>query len=145
MTEEMTYDTLDQPTQEDLRSIDRGLHHYNLEHLGEAVINDYHKLAVVARDSEGVVRGGVHGDVAWQWLHIETLWVDAVWRGRGIGSALLQRIETQAVEKGARGSHLETTSFQALEFYRRHGYEVFGELEGKPQGVTWYYMKKSLE
>jgi hypothetical protein len=38
--------------------------------------------------------------------------------------------------------HLETTSFQALDFYLKNGYEVFGQLEGKPAGHTWYYLKK---
>ncbi|MGC9347452.1 MAG: GNAT family N-acetyltransferase [Anaerolineae bacterium] len=144
MTEELTFETLMGPSAEDLRPVDQGLHQYNVEHLGEDIIQDYHRLGVVARDGEDGIRGGVHGELAWEWLHIDTLWVDAAWRGQGIGSALLRSIENLAVERGARGAHLETTSFQAYEFYLRRGYEVFGELGDKPEGVTWYYMKKTL-
>jgi GNAT superfamily N-acetyltransferase len=144
MRSQVTYETLEHPDAEDLRPIDRGLHQYNVEHLGEEIIHDYHRIAVLARDGEGGIRGGVHGELAWTWLHIDTLWVDVAWRGRGIGSSLLTRIESVAIEKGARGAHLETTSFQAHEFYQRYGYEVFGALEDKPEGVTWYYMKKSF-
>lgn len=42
-------------------------------------------------------------------------------------------------------AHLETAEFQALAFYLKHGYEVFGRLPGKPAGHTWYYLKKDLE
>jgi ribosomal protein S18 acetylase RimI-like enzyme len=72
------------------------------------------------------------------------LWVNEKYRGQGIGSDLLKEIEAAAMTKGFYGSHLETTDFQAAEFYRKNGYEVFGELEGKPEGHTWFYMKKRL-
>jgi GNAT superfamily N-acetyltransferase len=142
MAEDVVYEILPQPVAQDLQSIDHGLHQYNVRHLGEEIIQDYCRLAVVARDEVRTIRGGVHGELVWEWLHIETLWVEAAWRGRGIGSQLLRRIEAIAIESGARGAHLETTSFQAHEFYQQHGYEVFGELNDKPEGVTWYYMKK---
>jgi hypothetical protein len=57
---------------------------------------------------------------------------------------LLKQIEAEAIAKGFHGSHLETTDFQAVDFYLQNDYEVFGELEGKPKGYTWYYMKKIL-
>jgi GNAT superfamily N-acetyltransferase len=120
------------------------LHEHNLAHLGAEVLNDYHRLAVVARDETGEVIGGIHGELVWEWLYIQSLWVDESHRGRGIGARLLAAIEAAAVAKGFTRSHLETTDFQALEFYLRHGYEVFGKLEGKPAGATWYYIKKDL-
>ena len=138
------YDLAFDPQAEDLAAIDRGLHEFNLANLGREVIDNYHRLAVVARDGDGQVVGGIHGELVWDWLYIQSLWVDPAWRDRGIGSQLVARIEAAAVAKGFSGSHLETTDFQALDFYRRQGYEVFGELEGKPAGSTWYYLKKPL-
>jgi GNAT superfamily N-acetyltransferase len=139
-----SYTTIFNPADEDLAVIDRGLHAYNLAHLGEEVIYHYHKVAILARDARGTVIGGIHGELAWTWLHIDTLWVDEDHRGAGVGSDLLARLEAAALVKGFYGAHLETTNFQARDFYLHHGYEVFGELEGKPEGVTWYYMKKRL-
>jgi hypothetical protein len=43
------------------------------------------------------------------------------------------------MDHGFHGCHLEATSIQALDFYLEHGYEVFGALEGKPAGSTWYF------
>jgi len=86
----------------------------------------------------------VHGEIFWDWLYVKTLWVSTEYRGRGIGRHLLSEIEETALQRGFRGSHLETTSFQALDFYQKLGYEIFGELEGKPAGTTWYFLKKVL-
>ena len=40
---------------------------------------------------------------------------------------------------------LDTTSFQALEFYKKLGYEVYGELNNYPINHTTYYLKKELK
>jgi ribosomal protein S18 acetylase RimI-like enzyme len=140
----MNFETVFNPSQESLAPIDRGLHEFNLSRLGQEIIFNYHKVLVTARDEDGTLIGGIHGEMFSDWLHIDTLWVDEKHRGRGIGSSLLKQIEKAAVSNGFSGGHTETTSYQALGFYLKHGYEVFGELEGKPAGSTWYYIKKRL-
>lgn len=140
----LTYETVFDPPAESLTPIEQGLHAFNLRHLGEEVIYTYHRVAIFARDEAGTVIGGIHGELAWDWLYIKSLWVEEAYRGQGIGTRLLQAIEEAAISKGFYKSHLETTGFQALEFYLNAGYEVFGELEGKPAGSTWYYIKKEL-
>lgn len=142
--EEPGYETVFDPAPEDQGVIDRGLHEFNLGHLGEQVICDYHRVAVLARDQAGNVIDGVHGELCWDWLYIKTLWVEQQHRGQGIGTRLLHEIERAAISKGFYKSHLETTSFQALGFYEKHGYQVFGTLEGKPAGSTWYYVQRDL-
>ena len=42
---------------------------------------------------------------------------------------------------GVHRAYLETTDFQALDFYVGLGYEVFAQLENQPPGHTCYYMK----
>lgn len=138
------YETALNPLQEQLAPIDQGLHEYNLAQLGEEVIYNYHKVLVTARDESGRLVGGIHGEMFSDWLHIDTIWVEEQQRGHGIGSGLLRKIEQAASSNGFFGSHTETTSFQALDFYLSNGYQVFGELEGKPAGSTWYYLKKNL-
>jgi GNAT superfamily N-acetyltransferase len=133
------------PAPEDLQAIERGLHEYNVAHLGQEVVHNYHRVAVLARDEEGTVIGGIHGELVWEWLYVQSLWVAETHRGKGIGSRLMASIEKAATSKGFCHSHLETTDFQALGFYLTNGYEVFGKLEGKPAGATWYYLKKELE
>jgi GNAT superfamily N-acetyltransferase len=70
--------------------------------------------------------------------------VDEAYRHQGVGARLIKMIEETALSKGITKSHLETTSFQALDFYRKQGYVIFGHLDDKPIGHTWYYMKKEV-
>ena len=39
---------------------------------------------------------------------------------------------------------LSTFSFQARDFYQRHGYRVVGQLDDYPPGETFYWMRKEL-
>ena len=55
---------------------------------------------------------------------------------------LLQKLEEYAFSKGITNYHLETTSFQALEFYKKQGYELFGELPDMPPSFTSYFLMK---
>ena len=138
------YQALVDPAREITAAIDRGLHQHNLEQLGNETLNRYAALAVVARNKMGEMIGGIHGELVWDWLSIETLWVREDHRGQGVGSTLLVEIERHALSRGFTNSQVETTDFQALDFYRQHGYCVFGRLEGKPAGHTYYYLKKKL-
>ena len=67
------------------------------------------------------VVAGLICDVAYGWLTIETLWVSANQRGQRLGSRLLAAGEELGKARGCHGAHLTTYSFQAPEFYERHG------------------------
>lgn len=89
--------------------------------------------------------GGVVGSMVWGLLYIQLLAVDHVYRGKGIGADLLQAIEDQARQQGAKVSELTTMSWQAPHFYMKYGYTIFGEIHDIPiEGQTKYYMKKNL-
>nr|WP_256353379.1 GNAT family N-acetyltransferase [Aeromonas sp. sif2416] len=100
------------------------------------------RIASFVKDEEGRVRGGILGEIKWGWLHIEGLWVDEPIRQDGWGARLLATLEQAAQARGITRIHLETTSFQALPFYRKQGYAVFGELPDMPPGHTSYFLKK---
>ncbi len=138
------FDTIVDPAAADLEVLARGIEAYNEAHLGAGAVTRDAKFAVFARDGMGQIVGGAYGDLRWDWLMVKMLWVAEAHRGQGIGSQLLARAEAQARARGVGHSHLETTDFQALGFYRKHGYQVFAQLEGKPAGHTWYYLKKDL-
>jgi ribosomal protein S18 acetylase RimI-like enzyme len=106
---------------------------------------DHHRaLVLLARDQKEIIVGGLVGITYWCWLHIDILWVAESLRQQGIGQQLLQKAEEQAVKRGCLSSHLETHTFQALGFYEKHGYQVFGELPDLPSGYTKYFLKKNL-
>ena len=105
---------------------------------------EYYPLCVLLKSDHGEILGGVLGHIWAKCCHIAFLWVAPIVQGRGHGSALLQTAEAQAAERGCRVVQLETFSFQAPEFYARHGYETIGVLEDFPPGHDKHFLKKSL-
>ena len=90
----------------------------------------------------GELVGGVAGRFAWDWFRLDFLWVADALRGQGYGRQLLEQAEQLARAHGCRGAHLDSFSFQNVDFYRRMGYEVFGQLADYPAGATHYFLKK---
>ena len=127
---------------DDILAIRRGLGAFNVRRVPE--LKDYLSadLDVIKRAENHQIIGGVLGEVSWGWLYIDTLWVDEALRGGGHGRMLLMVIEQEAYRRGARGSYLFTTSFQALPFYQKYGYEIFGQVQDRPPGHTFYYLRK---
>ena len=52
--------------------------------------------------------------------------------------------EAEARQRGAQNAYLDTFSFQAPDFYKKLGYQVFGELPDFPTGHQRYFLKKEL-
>ncbi|MEL7296177.1 MAG: GNAT family N-acetyltransferase [Pseudomonadota bacterium] len=98
-----------------------------------------------ARDESGRIIAGAHGKLSWGWLYTERLWVDEAYRGKGVGTEVLARLERVALAEGIHRFHVGTTSFQALDFYLKQGYEVFAELPDCPPGHTDYQLKKVID
>ena len=91
------------------------------------------------------VSGAVSGTLTAQNFHVNGLVVVEKYRGHGFGTQLLTAIETQGKAAGGKVLTVSTQCFQALDFYRKHGYEVFGQLKDVPfEGVTKYYLSKRL-
>jgi GNAT superfamily N-acetyltransferase len=101
-------------------------------------------LSVFLRDEHGNVQGGLIGQMLWDWLYVDKFWLPESVRGTGAGAAVLAAAEERAIERGCRWAHLQTLDFQALPFYQRRGYTVFGELDGYPAGSRRYYLRKTL-
>ncbi len=121
--------------------IGRGLQAFNVQQAGE---NQFQRLCFTLSNTEQEVVGGVLGETYWDWFHLDLLWVSEPLRGRGHGRRLLIQAEEEARKRGVKYAYLDTFSFQAPEFYLKHGYQVFGELSEFPPGHRRYFMKKAL-
>jgi GNAT superfamily N-acetyltransferase len=138
---EHTIKVVAQPSREDAAAVFDFLRRHNEEHLGEI---RRVPLTVIARDAEGTVVGGVHGETLWGWLYVAIVAVAENWRRHGLGTRLLREAESEAVRRGCTNVWLDTFSFQAQPFYEREGYHIFGALEDFPPGETRYFMTKAL-
>ena len=128
------------PHQEDIELIRRSVRQHNRQYMP----NDFCDLAVFERDSDGNVIGGLTAVTYWGRLEIGYLWVSSQHRGNGLARALLEAAENEACRRGCISSQLDTFDFQALDFYLKQGYEVFGELEGFQNNHRRYYLTKEL-
>lgn len=127
------------PTAADSRIVLDGLRAFNETFIGPP---DERPLAVFVRDDAGTVVGGLLGHTKWRWGYVSKLWLPDALRGKGIGSQLLAAAEAEAWARGCLGVYLDTFEYQALPFYQRHGYELFGTLEGFPPGYRQYHVRK---
>ena len=129
------------PNNEEKKIIDQGITTYNLQKIGE---QKYIPVASFAKIDNKII-GGITGDLFWNYLYIDLMWIEEGYRKQGIGKKLIKEIECLAVDNGIYRSHLCTASFQSLEFYKKCDYTIFGKLDDMPEGETEYYLFKKLK
>jgi GNAT superfamily N-acetyltransferase len=118
-----------------------GISQYNTQQAGA---DKGKNLCFVIQGPDDVIVGGIIGATYWDWLYVDLMWIQEEFRGQGYGSRLLALAEDEARKRGAKNAYLDTFSFQAPEFYKKFGYEVFGELQDFPTGHQRYFLTKSL-
>lgn len=116
---------------------------YNLKHFPDDLKGRYQEINLLLRNADGQILGGIVGEICWNWLEIHYLFVDEPYRKSGYGAKLLNEVEKIAIEKQCEFAKLDTLSFQALDFYIKQGYEVYGKIENAGRH-THYYLKKEL-
>ena len=131
----------DRPATEDLKGLNEALVEFNRPHLHDPAFG---RIGLFVRDETGAMMAGLDGSFYAGWLFVNNLWVHAGLRRRGIGRRLLLDAERRALASGCHSAWLDTWSFQAPEFYRRLGYEVFGAL-GYPPDHQRLFLKKRLK
>lgn len=128
----------DTPTTGETEFVFGQLAGFNETHAGPASARE---LAVLARRGPELV-AGLLGFTHWNWLHIRYLWVAEPFRRQGLGRQLVLAAEREARLRGCAHAHLDTFSFQAVPFYERLGYSIFGQLDDYPPGHTKVFLQK---
>ena len=129
------------PTEKEIRYIRDSLNSFNKDIVGD---DGHTPLNITEYDDDGNVIGGILGGTYWGWMYIDILWVREDYRKKGIGSKLLTEAEKKAVKRGCHHVHVDTMSWQAPDFYKKHGYEVVGILPDIPKGNQKYLLIKTL-
>jgi GNAT superfamily N-acetyltransferase len=131
----------EQPKQEDVLAIIAPLQQFNLEN---GPPPNFQAVVLAVEDDTGTIVGGLFGKIAYNWLFVEYLVTPPDARRQRLGSELMDHAEQLAREAGCLGVYLDTLYFQALPFYQKRGYTIFGELEQRGEGPQ-YWLKKRLD
>ncbi|WP_448566483.1 GNAT family N-acetyltransferase [Thalassotalea ganghwensis] len=137
----MKLEILDDPEQDLIDFLNQKIAEFNWTHWE---VSERLPLAVQLKNDSGEVIAGAAGRTFGDWLLLNTLWVSEQLRGQDIGSELLTKIEDAAKTRGCKKCLLDTLNFQAMPFYKKHGYEVQWIQEGYPKKGCKYFMTKSL-
>jgi GNAT superfamily N-acetyltransferase len=141
MTGEYQIVLVEKPEEAVWELIGKGLDTFNIQQAGEYGVK---RICFGVQAADESFAGGILGEIFWNWLHIDLLWVKEELRGQGYGHQLLTHMEEEARKLGAKNVFLDTFSFQAPEFYKKHGYRVFGELRDFPLGHQRFFLTKQL-
>lgn len=104
----------------------------------------YEPYNIVLKNKDNEIIAGILTRVYLKAMFVEVLWVGEKYRKKGIGTELLNKVESYAKDIGCTFIHLDTFSFQAIDFYKKCGYSIFAVLEDYPDNIKRYYLKKYL-
>jgi len=132
---------VEEPLPRDLVRLEEEIYQFNYRTTG---FHDGRSLAAFLRDESGALRAGLAGHTWGGCCEIRFLFVREGERRTGLGTALLRAAEQEARARGCDQVVLSTHSFQAPDFYRRHGYVEVGRAPGYPRGHAQIYLRKAL-
>ncbi len=113
---------------------------YNAEQTGRR--DEGGRFAVLLRDRDGLVEGGMYATHWMGWAKLELAYVPEHRRGQGLGSRMLATLERAAVGRGCHGLWLQSFSLQAPDFYKKLGYREVGRLKDRPPGHEDVFLAK---
>lgn len=105
---------------------------------------DGEEFAATIRNSMGDIVAGVSGHTWGRSCHIANLWVHESVRHQGVGSRLVDAVQTFARAKSCTQIVLSSHTFQAPDFYRKRGFIEQARISGYPRGHADIHFIKRL-
>lgn len=128
------------PTLNDIDVIQKGINEFNNNQLGESP----KEFCIYLRDDSNVIHGGLFAVSFSDSIHIVLMWLDEGLRNQGHGSKLLKAAEKEGIKRGCSYSFVDTFSFQAEGFYKKHGYLPIGTINTALFNHYRIFLKKEL-
>jgi ribosomal protein S18 acetylase RimI-like enzyme len=94
---------------------------------------------------QGVLAGALVVKKFWGQMHIRSLYVETAYRGQHIATTLMKRAMDLAVHWQCDFIFVETLNFQALNFYKKMGFDQDFVRYGYAQGTSFHYLRKNLQ
>lgn len=116
-----------------------GIDQYRHDVVGQK-ISAHNVVLYKGNDIVGGIKAHMIGDA----LYLELAWIADRLRSQGHGRALLERLEQEAIAKGAKTAYTDTASYEAPDFYQACGYQVIATIPGYFQQHDRIFLKKNL-
>lgn len=129
------------PALNEVQYLEDRLYEFNSRVTG---ITDGAWLAIFVRDERDQIVAGICGNTWGGCCEIRQFWVEESRRKQGLGTRLFEAAEREARQRGCTQILLMTFSFQAPEFYARHGFEVLAVVDDHPCGHRNLLLRKRL-
>jgi len=139
MTYKITHET--NPQKNDVQVLGDGIMEYARQKKGHKPIDFF---AFFIRDENNQIQGGSNGCNLYGCLYIDQLWVSERLRGKGYGTKLMQAAEKFGREQGCTFAAVNTMDWEALEFYKKLGFQVEFERHGFLKDSIFYFLRKNL-
>jgi GNAT superfamily N-acetyltransferase len=128
------------PNPDDIGFVARGMRRHALSQINGA---ESPPIACFLREN-GLIIGGVVGRIIKHRMFVDLLWVEEARRNAGLGSSLLESMESVARGHGCRDVLLETLSNSAARLYAAAGYHQLAQVPDYIPGFAKHVLLKSL-
>lgn len=128
----MDYEIITESSNQDVSNkIRDGLEDFNMGFFRKKYdFAEVESFVIYAKDDLSQIVGGLCGCVfesdAGAWAVIDCAWIEEDKRQQGIGTQLFEKAEILAQEKNCRYVQLHTSAYQAVDFYKKLGFECVG-------------------
>lgn len=128
-------------SEEQLEDIGGRLEDYDRQHMPDTPDGSI-RLGI---EEDGRLIAGLDACVtAFRILYVSTVFVDAGYRRRGLGTRLMREMERRAAAMGVTVIRLDTFDWQGRDFYEALGYEAAGHYDNEEEGYSEYFFLKRL-
>lgn len=126
---------------EDMKWIESQLEEYDASFTGKITPG----LIQLGIKEKGQVVAGVFASMStFHILYVSMLFVSQTYRRKGYGSTLMQALEVEAKQIGAKYIRLDTFNFQGKIFYEKLGYEQIGTYTANDEMFSEHFFLKRL-
>jgi len=109
-------------------------------------LNKIKSITVYATNDDGKKIGGIVAYEYYGTLQIEILWVEKDYRKKGIGKALMKKIESMAHDLKLKKINISSMDcWNALKFYKKLGYKVEFVRKGFDKDIKQYFLTKRIK
>ena len=119
--------------------IRNALHDFNVKMIGKEK-----EFSFFAHDEAGKIVGGLIVYAEKSSIFIDILWVSDKLRNCGVGSRLIAAAEDEGRKLGIQYSTTDTFAFQAVDFYKKNGYQEIGVIKEYIEGHDKIFFRKNI-